>query len=247
MAQRARKLQMKTINFQFQGKPTTVGVLREGTFKHRISLRRVPAALKTANQVHKTNLKLVRNLVMEHIFSEYELWKQVSRGFCCPVRELAAYARPGGKLESHIIFWDVLDKGRLIVPTGEFQSESDIALVLLEIPGEKLQKDGRDFGLDFADANWIDVPDFPAETGWYLLHGKSGIPHGEQKPDEFEGARALWRREHAYEGPIVRGGYAYGSFAHAININADTGRVGGGILVEIPEADLAKIEAPTKD
>ncbi len=227
---------MKTIRFELNGKPISVGVLRK--FNDKIPLLETLGIVKATNAEYGTNFRLIRHRVLNHLLTKTGTRREIRKVFPCPAGEGLAYEKPGTKLGNQIVFAGE-NGSRVIISTGKYKGEKGIALVVPELTADDLQKDGKDLVIA-VDARLVAVPDFPSEEGWHMPHEETGIPHGE-KVEYSNEARYLCRRYSSYVGLPVRDDDNFGNGRLHVYAYCRPSLT-LGVAVEVPEGDAAKIE-----
>jgi hypothetical protein len=119
----------------------------------------------------------------------------------------------------------------------------------LGVTSADFKRDGNSTVLDIPETRLIVVPDFPASSGSYRRHTKTGVPHGREEYGKT--ARPLERLDSSYVGLAAYGFHTYddyfdghhyyesGCYAY-VDLGA-SGRL--GVVAEVPDEDAAKIEA----
>ena len=182
----------------------------------------------------------MRPIVADHLLNRTENCHEVQQAFPSPVDAIIGYEKPGVALGEEIVF---KDKGEptVILPTGQFKGEKDIALVVLGLSPLDINKDARNLTIliDVHINRLIAVRAFPSEDGYYMPHAKTTVPHGE-KVDPSPEARHLWRRgDSSYVGFIARGcgnrQRVYTTYSPLASL---------WVAVEVPDEDVTKIVVP---
>jgi len=177
-----------------------------------------------------------------------------------------AYDMPGKALDKNIVF-SRDGAPDVVLPTGRFKGEKDVALVALRLTcadiaytlegrtrtlGELLDSIGiesllaikleavSEIQLLLPDNRLISVPHFPDNGCYYLPHAETGVPHGQEVRWDQDGARELGRAYPSYAGLIVRGHYP--DYCGRNEVLAFCGaQMVLGVLVEVPDADVGKV------
>ncbi|MDO8554646.1 MAG: hypothetical protein Q7S22_07600 [Candidatus Micrarchaeota archaeon] len=193
------------------------------------------------NAGHRTNLTVVSHRVADIALTVLETWKKLPTGF--PVDALIAYEQPGNKLGREIVFSSE-GEPRVILATGKFKGEKDVALVALGVRSADFKKDGSSIVLDIPDNQLIVVPYFPDSDGWYMPHAETGVPKGRDAGQDFD-ARFLYRLDNSsYVGFLVRDseyGYRRQGVKGGVVIALHGASVELGVVAEVPDADITKI------
>lgn len=256
MQEPARKLQMRTTTFQFEGKPATIGVLRSCDENGRPPLLKILRLIRATNSEYGTSLRLAGNRALDHLLTSsckakdlrlenvlgrnrHRNYNEIQEVFPCVTGEAATYEKPGTKFGKQVVFAEK-DGPRLIFPTWGYEGEEGIALVALGLTTRDIKKDGKDIILSVPESRLIVVPDFPSENGWHMPHPETGIPHGQKVHCSIK-SRELYRLNSSYVGLPYR---SNSSHYTALFVHLDRPFGGFGIAVEVPEEDAAKIEEP---
>lgn len=174
--------------------------------------------------------------------------------YACPVDASIAFERPGTRLGREIVNYE--HNPRVVLATGKYRGELDVALVALGLSPVDFKKDGDSIVLDIPESRLIAVPNFPRTEGWYMPHEQTGVPNGDRIREDFTEfyeyrPRYLNRTtDSPYVGLVTRdqipkrGTHHYGVFRSGDNINVyydPASQV--GVAAEVPERDVAKIQA----
>jgi len=231
---------MKTTRFEMNGKQKIVGVLRKAGTTPILDFG--PSDVIRFNKQYGTDVKIIGAKTADHLLVKTDKWKDVTDAFPCPVGTAIAYEATGKKLDNEVIF-AYRGNRRIILSTGKYKGEKDIALVAMDISAEDIQIDRADFRIVVPDKRLIVVPDFPSKDGWYMPHAETLVPHGKQVERSDE-ARRLWRIDNgSYVGLLVRD--IDNSFYVRHDVNAFMRPdVRCGVAIEIPDTDMKKIGTP---
>jgi hypothetical protein len=227
---------MKTTKFDFNGRKVTVGELRKFD---GIPLLEIPALIKGVNTENGTNFRLIDPLVADFLLNMTKAGNKylddIGDAFPSPVNLGIGYEKPGVKLSAEIVF-SAEGEPKVLLPTGRYNGEKGIALVVPELTADDIKREGNEIIIDVPDSRLVVVPNFPTENGWYIPYAETGIPHGE-KVEASDEARFIFRLSgSSYVGLPVRGyGRVFGGY--------DMQDVGAdckpsyylGVAVEIPE------------
>ncbi|MEW6749253.1 MAG: hypothetical protein AB1295_06110 [Candidatus Micrarchaeota archaeon] len=191
------------------------------------------------NAENGTKLKVVSHQVADVACTVGEMWVSLP---AFAVDASIAYEAPGNRLGKEIVF-SVEGEPKVVLATGKYKGERDVALVALGLSSTDFKKDGKSIVLDISEDRLILVPNFPGPDGWYVPHEQTGVPQSNEV--ESVSARYLYRLNgFSYVGLLVRGGkYFYCRQDVDANYRAS---VGLGVVAEVPEGDAAKIEALLK-
>ena|GEM_PF-1462963 len=243
VAQDIREPKMRTTKVRYKGKETTVGVLRRFKDYEKLTVIEAHKLIAEINAKCGTNIRLIRPGVADYLLNKSQNWKKVREGLPSPTDVYIGYEKPGRKLKAKIVFAPK-DEPRLIVPTGQYKGEKNIALVLMNLTIDDFKADGKDTWIDMPDSRIVPVYDFPPLSpigSWYMPHAKTTVPHGKEVKYSKD-ARVLWRDDSSYVGPLVFGvGDLYGGRKLVYACWWPSDDLGG--LVEVPKGDVAKIEA----
>ncbi len=194
-------------------------------------------ALKRADA---ENLVLASNKRMTKAFVETDEWKGIREAFTCWTGTMTGYAKPGAKLCKFVEYTDPEDGQKYVFPVPEQYKGKDDAILVAEHPNYTLVPDGKTLVVKASEVDCI--TQFPKEDGWYLGDSAHDIPTG-KKVDSPDGkTRYLWRVENRV-GPVRRVDVfnGYGGQYVVLKFGSSNGL---GLVVESPEGDAAKIEAP---
>ncbi len=236
MAQTTQNTKQKTGNTErIRGPNLKVLVKRADGASYR-------KALELADQ---GNLVLAPNKRMTKALVETEEWKSMTEAFSCWTGTMTGYTEPGKKLGKFIEYTDSRDGQKYVFPVPEqYRNEKNMILVV-EHPNFTLVQDGKNLVVEAPDV--VGLTHFPKEDGWYLGDEQFDIPTGKEVSRLDEKARYLWRVD-SRVGPVARVYYDC--------LGDDNRRDAGlyfrpsfrvGVVVESPESDLAKIEAPKNE
>ena len=189
------------------------------------------------NAEHGTNLTVVSHKVADVAQTVGETWTSLP---AYPVDASIAYENPGTALGKEIVF-SASGEPRVVLATGKYEGEKDVALVALGVTSADFQKDENSIVLAIPEDRLVVVPDFPGSDGWRIPHSETGVPTG-RKVDQSPEARYLYRLNDSYVGPLVRAG---GGGRQSVDASCKaSGRL--GVVAEVSEGDVAKIEALLK-
>jgi len=200
MVQTQRKIMIKNreaARVNVDRKPVFVGVLK--SFWAPGPLIEAPLAVKRFNEENGKNARIIRPITAECLIARTDRWKEgdVRYAFPSPVGMIIAYEKPGKRFGSRIVF-DVGEAPRVIIATGKFKGEKNIAIAAMDITAEDLVKDGSDMVVSVPKERIVAVPDFPARNGRYKPHKSTTVPHGKEV-DSTKG-RYLTRVDTSYVG-----------------------------------------------
>ncbi len=225
------------IKMQIQGNPKNLLVLRNYRTTRFFDIHPL---VEEFNAEHGTNLRVISHKVADVALNVGEAWKSLASGSPFAVDASIAYEKPGVKLEKEIVFSSFQGEPRVVSATGKYNGEKNISLVALGISGKDFKKDGREIRLDIPDERFIVVPDFPDQNGWYMPHAETGVPHG-KKVESSPDARYLWRlNDSSYVGLVAR--VCFYNYRRYVDLYYRSS-FALGVAVEVPEGDVAKIEA----
>jgi len=223
------------LKVQVQGEPKNLVVLRgNGSTK----LFDAHPLVEGFNAEHGTSLTVISHKVADVALNVGETWRSLP---AFAVDASIAYETHGTKLGKEIVFSSE-GEPRVVLATGKYKGERDVALVTLGVSSADFKKDGDSLVLDIPENRLVVVPNFPGPDGWYMPHSETGVPHGKEV-EESSDARYLYRlNDSSYVGLLVRGGS--GNCYDGRNVLADylaSNRF--GVVAEAPEGDAAKIQA----
>ncbi len=220
-----------------QGQPRNLVVLRGGESTRLFDAHPL---VEGFNAEHRTGLSVVSHKVADAALNDRKTWRSL-RAF--PVDASIAYEKPGTELGNEIVS-SIGGAPRVVLATGRFKGERDVALVALGLSAKDFKKDGNSVVLDISEDRLILVPNFPGPDGWYLPHEPTGVPHGVEESASPD-ARCLYRSSNSpYVGVLVRGANGFYDRDYVYALYWASGRF--GVVAEVPEADVAKIMALLK-
>lgn len=187
------------------------------------------------NEENRTNLRVVQSNVADVALNVGTPYKLPS----FPVDAIVAYERSGAELGSEIVF-AAHDEIKVVLATGKYKGERDVALVALGLTSADFVKDGNSFILAIQDSRLIVVPNFPQWDGWYMPHPETKIPHG-RKVEPSADARYLLSSAFPHVGILVRSGMT-SSGIQLIDTDSHP-RMIHGVVAEVPDVDVSKIKA----
>jgi len=190
------------------------------------------------NKEHGTNLTIVSHKVANVALTVGETWRSLPT---FPVDAFIAYEKPGTRLGKKIVF-SPDGQPKVVLATGKYKGEKDVALVALGISSADFKKDGNSITSDIPESRLILVPNFPGPNRWYMLHAETGVPHGVDVAGG-PGTGCLYRLNNSsYAGFLVRSGDNFNGMSRVINACYGASyRL--GMVAEVPEGDVAKIQA----
>lgn len=219
----------RLLRVQVAGQEKNLVVLRDNC---STSLFGAHPLVEVFNRGNGTNLTVISHEVAHVAQTVGQTWINLP---ACAVDASIAYEKPGKKLESEIVF-SADGEPRVVLATGKYKGEGDVALVALGLTSADFKMDGTSIILNIPENRLIVVPKFPDIYGWYIPHAETGVPTGSevaQTPD----ARHLYRLNSSYVGLLVRhfvywrqGVYAYCNVSSRL-----------GMVAEVPEGDIAKV------
>jgi hypothetical protein len=209
--------------------------------------------VEALNKEHGMGLTVISHPVADVALNVGETWRSLP---AFVVNASIAYEKPGTRLGKEIVF-SAEGEPRVVLATGKYKGELDVALVTLGVSSADFKKDGNSFVLDIPESRLVVVPNFPGPDGWYLPHAETGVPHGKEVKSSSD-VRYLYRlNDSSYVGLLVR----YDISASDIHWHpsdysqccCDWQVVGAvcrasdrfGVVAEVPEGDAAKIQALT--
>jgi hypothetical protein len=149
-----------------------------------------------------------------------------------PVDASIAYEKHGKRLGKEIVF-PVENNGKVILATGKYKGEKNVALVALGLSPADFKKDGHSVVLDIHETRLIIVPTFPGKDGFYMPHKQTGVPHG-RKAESNPGSKYLVRLyDSSYVGLQV-------CLTDTLGIGAcNWPSCTFGVVAEVPEKDIS--------
>lgn len=234
---RLRELRkIKKTSVSFEGQRITLGILQ---LTQSITWLDALKLVQELNIKHKTNFRLVRPEVADYLLIETRDWHRIKSVWYAPVGAAIAYEEPGKPLDTQIIYAHE-DEPRIILQTGSYQGQRDIALFVPNVTALDIQMDGKDIVLDIPVTRLIKIPDFPTGCGNHLPYRKTTIPHGQLLSTE-DGSRYLWRKDPSYVGPIIRDFNVGNARARVISAHFPSS-MKLGLLIEIPHKEMQTFE-----
>jgi hypothetical protein len=186
-----------------KGKSAVIGFLKsDGKAELRLPFHEIYPEIDRLNERYERDFKLISPHFADPMMKEG--WSRLSDLLPLATDSVVGYERTNQPLGSEIAF-SGHGTPRLVLPTGIYKGENGIALAVIGLSTKDFRKDGSDVFFDISEERIIPVPDFPAESGEYLKHPQTTIPHGKQV-DRNE-SLCLRRGEGPYVGSIAYGGY----------------------------------------
>ena len=223
-----------------QGQPKNLVVLRGNG---STSLFHAHLLVEEVNARHGTSLTVVSHKVADAALTVGETWKSLP---VFAVDAVIAYEKPGTKLDKVVDFFSRMYEPRVVLATGRYQGEKDVALVALGLTSADFKREESSIVLDISDDRLTAVQKFPALDGWYLPHAETGVPQGERVDADSTAARFLYRLTDgsSYAGLLTRL-HVECTRRHGVYANSfQSDRF--GVVAEVPEADVTKIQALLK-
>ena len=191
------------------------------------------------NAEHGTNLKVVSYNVADVAETVGETWRSLS---AYAVDASIAYEKLGTKLGKEIVF-AAEGEPRIILETGKYKGEKDVALVAQGLSSADFKREGNSIFLDIKDDRLVVVKDFPSLDGWYMPHPETGVPTGGKVDHQSPAARYLWTLNASYVSLLVRGAVYVGRRGVFADLRS-SGRF--WVVAEVPVLDIPKIEGLLK-
>ena len=190
------KLEVKA--FDCVGEKNSVAV-----FSRNLPMVDAYRAVKSYNEESGTSLRIIRPQIVDALIANGHWQFFVGCGYFL-TDSLIAYESPGRKLGQEIVFSS--DGRRIIVPTGPFMGQADIALASFGLSPDYFRDDGTDVVV--SAPSMLALPRFPQKNGWYRCGPVYMLPEGDEMKSlsdaKGEPVRYLWRSNGAFVGPIVR-------------------------------------------
>ncbi len=194
------------------------------------------------NTQHRTNLRVVPHNVADFALNIGDTWRSLTSSMSFIVDATIAYEKPGTKLGEEIVC-SYEGEPKVVMATGKYKGEKDVALVTLGLSANDFKKEDNSVVLDISDDRLIVVPNFPAESGWYMPHNRTGVPHGREVEESLD-ARYLSKRDFSsYAGSLARRVCACGCNLRQYVVADSKASWKRAVVAEVPEGDTAKIEA----
>ncbi len=126
---------------------------------------------------------------------------------------------------------------RVVLATGKYKGERDVALVALGLSALDFKPDGDSIVLDIHEDRLIVVRDFPGLDGYYLPHPETGVPQGRQIGPISDSRYLYSLTGSSYVGLLVR------NFTHSKRYVNAAYRASNrlGVVAEVPEYDVGLI------
>ncbi len=192
------------------------------------------------NDRHGTNLKVVSYNVADVAQTAGETWRSLP---AYAVDASIAYEKPGKRLGKEVVF-SADGNPRVVLATGKYKGEKDVALVALGVSSADFKKDRNSLTLVIPESRLIVVPNFPGPDGWYMSHAETGVPAGNEVAQSSD-ARYLWRlNDSSYVGLLVLGGDHLNRRQCVIAFYRSFFSL--GVVAEVPVSDVPKIEVLLK-
>lgn len=212
----------KLLKVQFQGQSKNIIILDRHTKPFDVH-----PLVENLNTRHETGLKLLDSNAANFMFL-LNLDPFV-------VNASIAYERPGTRLGKEIVS-TAQGEPRVVLATGKYEGEKDVALVSLGLRSADFKKDGTSVVLDIPESRLTPVQDFAPKEGWYLPHTETGIPHGKEVGYSSD-AVCIFKLIHtAYVGLLatgVTGGrYLFAWYKPSYK---------SAVVAEVPDADVPKL------
>lgn len=236
MAQAQIESRMKTTRIDVNGKKVTVGVLRK---YGSTPLMEAPFAVKSFNEEHGTNVRLIRPTTADCLLVKTDNWREVTDAFPSPVSMAIAYEAPNTAIGDTIVLADKEEPRVVLANTGAAKGESNVAVVVQAITAKDINKEGNDYVINVPNDRLILVPGFPTSDGDYRTYKDTVVPSTSEDATGEE--RYLWRRDdNKYVGLVVRLDYYVNDRRRDVYASGRAANV-LGVAVEVPEGDVAKI------
>ena len=198
--------------------------------------------VESFNTRHGTNLRIVPHNVADFALSVGDTWRSLASCFGFTVDATIAHEKPGTKLGEKIVF-SLEGEPKVVMATGKYKGEKDVALVTLGLSANDFKKEDNSIVLDISDDRLIVVPNFPAESGWYMPHNRTGVPHGREVEESLDARYLNKNYRSSYVGPLVRSVDADGCNLRQYVVAFSKASWKYAVVAEVPEGDTAKIEA----
>lgn len=191
------------------------------------------------NKRYGLHLKVVSHKAADAALSGGETWRSLP---AFPVDAAIAYERPATKMGKEIVFSSMFSK-KVILATGKYEGERDLALVALGLRASDFKADGGSIVLEIPDKRLIAVRQFTGVQGWGMPHAGTGVPCGKERTGSD--ARYIWGTgyESAYVGLIVRGIRDLACHRQVVYAASTPEPTSYGVVAEVPERDLKKVNA----
>lgn len=221
---------------RMQGKTHKLLVLRKAL---TTKLFEVHPLVDRFNEEHGTAVKVISPRVADHaLTTERRTWMRLLSGSPFLVDASIAYGRAGVKLGTEIVF-AAMDQPRVVMPTGRYHGEKNIALACLGLSGNDFVIDGRTIILHVSDDRLIPVANFPRKRGWYPVADSTFVPSGVEVQYNPSARFTMVLTDSSYVGLMGRDMAVDRKFRGIIAGSVATNKF--GIVVDVPVADLEKV------
>jgi len=145
-----------------------------------LALDKVHSWIEGINREHGLSLRVIPHDLADSALQDVTIYNHLSPrpAHSFPVDALIAYERPGIELGDRITH-SYFDGFTVELATGRYRGAHG-GLVVLGLTSADFKQHRQHTFLDIPDSRLILVPNFPNESGWYMPHAETGIPHGEQ-------------------------------------------------------------------
>ncbi len=189
------------------------------------------------NAEHGTNLKVVSYNVADVAQTVGETWRSLP---AYAVDASIAYEKPGKKLGNEIVF-AARNEPRVVLATGKYKGEKDVALVAQGLSSADFKKDRNSIILDIPENRLIVVPNFPDVDDWYMPHAETGVPTGGKVAQNSDARYLYGLNDSSYVGLLARDD-DLNDWGQGVDVDCRaSGRF--GVVAEVPVFDVPKIEA----
>ncbi|MDO8554048.1 MAG: hypothetical protein Q7S22_04535 [Candidatus Micrarchaeota archaeon] len=212
------------------GKAAYVGIFRKFTGEALPFVEGL-VAVERFNGSHGTHLALISNPVSQALLAVHSNIDALLA--CCsyPLRTFAGHDKRGIRLKSEIVSTEGEHLPRVILPTKQHRGRTAL-LHVIGLRSADIKKDGNDLVVDVPEKRLVAVP--------IRMKPKEGEAGRDKLPD------------FSYVGPLFQNVYvqehgeAYLDTNHLRIYSISDNRNTFGVLVEIPEVDLAKFQLITR-
>ena len=194
------------------------------------------------NTRHRTNLRVVSHNVADFALNVGDTWRSLAWSSDFIVDATIAYEKPGTKLGEEIVF-SLEAEPKVVMATGKYKGEKDVALVTLGLSANDFKKEDNSVVLDISDDRLIVVPNFPADSGMYMPHNRTGVPHGREVEESLDARYLSCRYRSSYVGSLVRKVCVCGCNLRQYVVAESKPSCKYAVVAEVPEGDTAKIKA----
>ncbi|MDD5171879.1 MAG: hypothetical protein PHF60_02470 [Candidatus ainarchaeum sp.] len=191
--------------FSHGNKKVVLGVMETFDKQRRIPIIDTYRAVESYNETHEPKVRVVRPRVADSVLSdiEHDNWMRFLTCFRFPVDCALAYEMPGRNFEEFVVAEHKESGRRLLLPTGQYRGEKNIALQIRGLRYSDFQyPDGREVYLNVPEDRVVPITDLPVMGGWYKLGRKRIVPSADEA--DYSNGRKFTRKKEANVAAITR-------------------------------------------